>query len=177
MQDPALKTLVRGEKAKLADLTPERRFRVEVELHAPGDPAFDAGCFGIDDQGIWSDAQFAVFRERTESGCRSVVRTDTEAGAEFAVDLDAVPPWVHRLVFVAVLRERRMSRVTAGHLRVRDSAWVAVDFPFTGEMFGHEKAVIIAELYRREGWRVAAVGQGFALGLPGLLRHFGRTRL
>jgi tellurite resistance protein TerA len=177
MSGSALKTLVRGEKAKLADLTPEPRLRIEVELHAPGDPAFDAGCFGIDAQGRWSDAQFGLLEARTESPCGSVVRTETPRGADFMVDLERVPAWIDRLVFVGVLRERRMSRITEGHLRVHDSAWVAADFPFTGEMFNHEKAVILAELYRRGGWRIAAVGQGFALGLPGLLRHFGRTSL
>lgn len=177
MSTPALKTLVRGEKAKLADLTPDARLRIEVQLHAPGDPAFDAGCFGIDEMGRWSDASFGLFGARTETPCRSMIRLDTARGADFVLDLERTPAWIHRLSFVGVLRERRMSRITAGHLRVHDSTWVAADFPFTGEMFNHEKAVILAELYRRDGWRIAAVGQGFALGLPGLLQHFGRTSL
>lgn len=173
----ALRTLVRGEKVRLAELTPEARLRVEVELHAPGDPAFDAGVFGIDEAGLWSDRQFGLLGDRTASPCGSVVRTDTAGGADFAVALDRVPSWIHRLAFVGVLKERRMSRITAGHFKVHDSEWVVADFPFTGEMFNHEKAVILAELYRRDGWRLAAVGQGFALGLPGLLQHFGRTSL
>ncbi|HEY0038585.1 MAG TPA: TerD family protein [Longimicrobium sp.] len=177
MKPIALKTLVRGEKARLRDLSPEARLRIEVELQAPGDPSFDAGVFGIDEAGLWSDRQFGLLGDRKASPCNSVVRTDTALGADFVVDLDRVPAWIQRLAFVSVLKERRMSRITAGHFRVHDSQWIAADFPFTGEMFNHEKAVILAELYRRDGWRIAAVGQGFALGLPGLLRHFGRTSL
>jgi tellurite resistance protein TerA len=50
----------------------------------------------------------------------------------------------------------------------------AFSFPFAGADFSEEKAVIIAELYRRDGeWRVGAVGQGFNGGLSALLQHFG----
>ncbi|RZL87037.1 MAG: tellurium resistance protein, partial [Variovorax sp.] len=49
-------------------------------------------------------------------------------------------------------------------------------FPWSGADFGDEKAVIVAELYRRDGsWRFGAVGQGFNGGLSALLAHFGGT--
>jgi tellurite resistance protein TerA len=52
----------------------------------------------------------------------------------------------------------------------------AVRFPWSGADFGDEKAVIVAELYRRDGsWRFGAVGQGFNGGLSALLAHFGGT--
>jgi tellurite resistance protein TerA len=50
----------------------------------------------------------------------------------------------------------------------------ALRFPWSGADFGDEKAVIVAELYRRDGtWRFGAVGQGFNGGLSALLAHFG----
>ena len=36
-----------------------------------------------------------------------------------------------------------------------------------------EKALILAELYLKDEWRLAAVGQGFQGGLEALLEHFG----
>jgi len=39
---------------------------------------------------------------------------------------------------------------------------------------GPERAVLVAEVYRRAGdWKVRAVGQGWASGLAGLAQHFG----
>jgi tellurite resistance protein TerA len=50
----------------------------------------------------------------------------------------------------------------------------AVEFPLTASVFGDEKAVIVANIYRKEGvWRFGAVGQGFNGGLSALLAHFG----
>jgi tellurite resistance protein TerA len=49
----------------------------------------------------------------------------------------------------------------------------AARFRFQGSDFGPEKAILVAELYRKDGWRFAAIGQGFAGGLSALLKHFG----
>src|SRR5450830_1122689 len=51
---------------------------------------------------------------------------------------------------------------------------ITVDLNGPRSTFQDEKAVIIGELYRRDGsWRFGAVGQGFAGGLAALLKHFG----
>jgi tellurite resistance protein TerA len=50
----------------------------------------------------------------------------------------------------------------------------AVKFAWSGADFENEKAVIVGEIYRKDGvWRFGAVGQGFAGGLSALLAHFG----
>ena len=50
----------------------------------------------------------------------------------------------------------------------------AVRFPWSGADFQDEKAVIVGEIYRKDGvWRFGAVGQGFNGGLSALLAHFG----
>jgi hypothetical protein len=47
-------------------------------------------------------------------------------------------------------------------------------FDFVGSDFAAEQAVMLGEIYRKDGqWRFMVVGQGFNGGLPALVRHFG----
>ncbi|MCB5183515.1 TerD family protein, partial [Streptomyces antimicrobicus] len=93
-----------------------------------------------------------------------------------AVDLDAVDGAVHRVGVLLVLPPGgpvRFGAVAAPH--------VAVTGPDGAELAGYtltgldaESAVLALELYRRQGaWKVRAVGQGYAEGLPALLADHG----
>lgn len=47
-------------------------------------------------------------------------------------------------------------------------------FDFGGELFSDERAVMVIEIYRKDGlWRLSPVGQGFNGGLDALVQHFG----
>jgi uncharacterized protein (AIM24 family) len=46
-------------------------------------------------------------------------------------------------------------------------------YPFAGSDFSAERAVMIADIYRKGVWRVAAIGQGFQGGLAELIRSYG----
>jgi tellurite resistance protein TerA len=64
-----------------------------------------------------------------------------------------------------------MRKLGASSLRLGSTT-----FSFSGADFQDEKAVIVGEIYKREGlWRFGAVGQGFNGGLSALLKHFGGT--
>ncbi|MEV0409346.1 TerD family protein [Streptomyces sp. NPDC050448] len=94
----------------------------------------------------------------------------------FAVDLDAVAPAVHRLGVVLVLPPGGPARFGAAPV-----SYVAVAEPEGAEIAGYrltglesETAVVALELYRRQGgWKVRAVGQGYADGLGALLADAG----
>ena len=167
-----MNTFSRGQKGKLADLGSGNAFDVLIETAAPG-VSVDVSCFGLDANDKLSDDRYMVFYNQLASP-EGAVRLDLSGGrARFAVNLDALPASIAKLVFVtaidgaATMRTLGASSLTLGS---------ALRFPWSGADFGDEKAMIVAELYRRDGeWRFGAVGQGFNGGLSALLAHFGGT--
>jgi tellurite resistance protein TerA len=165
-----MQQFLRGQKGKLSDLGCGASFTVTVDLAAPG-VALDASCFGLDAAGKLADDRYMVFYNQTASP-GDAVRLQLAGGkAMFAVDLDRLPATIDKLVFTAALDgNATMRALNPGAVQVAD----AVRFPLQGSDFQDEKAVILAELYRKDGvWRLAAVGQGFNGGLSALLAHFG----
>jgi stress response protein SCP2 len=170
----------KGQKGKLADLTPSTRVQVGVDLRATGDPVFDIACFGVDAAGQLSDDRWFVFYNQRTSpdGAISMLGAQGSDREVFAVDLGHVPPSIDKLVFTATIDGAgTMAAVTAGHLRLSVDGAEVMAFPFTGADFAQEKALILGELYRKGEWRVAAVGAGFNGGLSALLVHFGGSEL
>jgi len=163
-------TFTRGQKGKLADLGCGTQFPVDIDITLPGG-SVDVSCFGLDASEKLSDERFMVFYNQLAAPA-DAVKLDLSSGkARFAVNLDALPSSITQLVFVAAIdgaqtmRSIGSSRLTLGS---------AVEFPLDGAVFGDEKAVILANIYRKEGiWRFGAVGQGFNGGLSALLAHFG----
>jgi tellurite resistance protein TerA len=163
-------TYARGQKGKLSDLGCGTQFPVEVDINLPG-ALVDVSCFGLDANEKLSDERFMVFYNQLAAP-GDAVKLDLASGkARFAVNLDALPDAITQLVFVAAIdgaptmRSIGPSRLTLGSV---------VEFPLNAAVFGDEKAVIVANIYRKEGvWRFGAVGQGFNGGLSALLSHFG----
>ena len=98
---------------------------------------------------------------------------------EFRINLDAVPAETARIALVLTVRPGASPGTTFG-IFATIRAWLsdasgalALVFPLPPAGRG-ETAMIVAELYRRQGqWKFRAVGQGFAAGLPALAAHFG----
>lgn len=165
-----MKTFSRGQKGKLVELGCTSRFPVVVNVRAQG-ADLDVSCFGLDATDTLSDDRFMVFFNQLESPGKAITLAIDASAARFSVDLDAVPENISKLVFTASIDGAiTMRDIDSGAITVGD----AVKFPFSGADFVEEKAVIIGELYRRDGhWRFGAVGQGFNGGLSALLKHFG----
>jgi len=164
-----MQTFTRGQKGKLADLGLTGRFTVDVELAAS--QAVDVSCFGLDAGGRLSDDRYMVFYNQLSSPGGAVALTLGAGRAAFQVDLDALPAPIDKLVFTAALDGAGTMR-DAAPVSLRLGA--ALTFTLASADFAAEKAVILAELYRRDGqWRFGAVGQGFDGGLAALLKHFG----
>ncbi|WP_288381180.1 TerD family protein [uncultured Massilia sp.] len=167
-----MSTFSRGQKAKLADLGCGHAFTVEVDLNAPG-MSVDVSCFGLDAQDKLSDDRYMVFYNQLASPEGAVRLELAGSGSRFAVNLDTLPASISKLVFVAAIDGAQTMRAL-GSCTLKIGG--AVGFPLSGSDFGDEKAIIIAELYRRDGsWRFGAVGQGFNGGLSALLARFGGT--
>ena len=163
-------SFTRGQKGKLADLGLGSRFAVGIDVQAASGTA-DISCFGLDADGRLSDDRYMVFYNQLSSPGGAVALSLQGGRASFQVDLDALPPSIAKLVFTAALEGTGTMRdVGQAVLRLGDG----VSFALGGADFAAEKAVILGELYRRDGaWRFGAVGQGFDGGMAALLLHFG----
>jgi tellurite resistance protein TerA len=168
-----MNTFSRGQKGKLADLGVGSSFAVDLDIQAPGF-AVDVSCFGLDSLEKLSDDRYMVFYNQLASPGNAVRLELRAGGARFNVNLDALPSSIAKLVFVAAIDgAQTMRALGASSLSLGGT----LRFPWSGADFGDEKAVIVAEIYRRDGqWRFGAVGQGFNGGLGALLEHFGGTQ-
>ncbi|MEU9208414.1 VWA domain-containing protein [Streptomyces sp. NPDC048415] len=97
------------------------------------------------------------------------------AGSAVTADLGRVPADVHRVIVVASADPLQRGGVfTRAPLLTITQAGTCV-LSFTAPDFtSGETVVLLAELYRRNGgWKIRAVGQGYASGLGGLATDYG----
>lgn len=158
--------LSRGQRLPLASIVGGDRLTVTPTLTVAG-AEVDLACFGVDAEGRLADDRWFVFYNQVRSPDGAI----TLDGATFALELAALPEWVERLVLTAsVDGDATMARLSAGTVDVGGVAHLAL----RASDFTTERAVVLLELYRRDGtWRCNVVAQGFAGGLSALLAHFG----
>ncbi|MFC7264510.1 TerD family protein [Streptomyces lutosisoli] len=123
---------------------------------------------------VRSDDDFIFYNQPTGPGVtyRSGGGTAPDA---ITVDTTAVPPGIEKIVVTA-------SPDAAGQTfqgieptaTIRNAADSAVLATFTPPQLGTETALVIVEIYLRNGaWKARAVGQGYANGLAGIATDFG----
>ncbi len=169
---------IRGQRAKIADLVPNgQRFTLGVTINAPG-LIIDFACFGLDAQGRLSDDRYMTFFNQPATPCGGVaLATPAGDAAGFSIDLARLPATIQRLTVTAAIDGAgTMSRIASGHIRFVDGGSETGRFAFTGSDFAQERALMLLEIYRKDGiWRTCALGQGFNGGLDALVGHFGGT--
>ena len=99
---------------------------------------------------------------------------------KITIDLAAVAADVHRIQFQvsihdAVERQQNFGMVSNTRVRFVDEETGAESHTFDpSEDFSTETCVVLAELYRHDGgWKINAIGQGYASGLVGVLAQAG----
>lgn len=165
--------LIRGQRLKIADLTPSMQLELGVRVAGPAHE-YDVSLFGLDPQGKLSDDRYMVFYNQKQSP-EGAIQMLPQSGGEtrFAVDLSRVPRTVERLMVTASVDSGAFSQISSGHLALYAGGREIARFPFYGADFGAERAIIVAELYLKDVWRMSAVGQGFAGGLDALVAAYG----
>ncbi|MBB1253577.1 TerD family protein, partial [Streptomyces sp. OF3] len=165
----------RGHKARLSDLTAGTDLYVGVQITAPG-VTFDISCFGLDADERLSDDRYFIFYNQPKSPEESIQQLGAQAGdtESFRVTLDRVPDGVRHLYFTATIDgDGEMSQVATGYIRIVAGGEEVARYPFTGAEFSTERAVMLGDIYFKDVWRFAAIGQGFDGGLAALLKNFG----
>ncbi|MER6467647.1 TerD family protein [Streptomyces collinus] len=165
----------RGHKARISDLTAGTDLYVGVQITGPG-LTFDISCFGLDADERLSDDRYFVFFNQPKSPEESIQLLGSQSGdtESFRVTLDRIPSHIRKLSFTATVDGAgQMSQVNPGYLRIVAGGEEVARYSFNGSEFSTERAVMLGDLYFKDVWRFAAVGQGFDGGLEALLKNFG----
>ncbi len=147
--------------------------RVAVDVAAP--VRLDvSGLLLTADGKVRSDDDFIFYNQPSGPGVtyRSGGGTAPDA---IVVDTSAVPPGIEKIVVTASPDAAGQTfqgiEPTATVRGADDGAMIAT---FTPPQLGTETALVIVEIYLRNGaWKVRAVGQGYANGLAGIATDFG----
>ncbi|MFF4784367.1 TerD family protein [Streptomyces griseorubiginosus] len=165
----------RGHKAKISDLTAGTDLYVGVQISGPG-LTFDISCFGLDADERLSDDRYFIFFNQPKSPEDSIQLLGAQSGdtESFRVTLDQIPSQIQKLSFTATIDgDGQMSQIAPGYLRIVAGGEEVARYSFDGSEFSTERALMVGDLYLKDVWRFAAVGQGFDGGLEALLKNFG----
>ncbi len=147
---------------------------INIELAVAGPAVYDFSCFGVDANNKLSDDRYMVFYNQTSSPGGEIVFIPNVVGATYRVALSKLPASINKLVFtVSIDGNDQMSSVNRCSLKVAQNGADKMSFELSGKDFQDEKAVIMVEIYRKDVWRIAAVGSGFNGGLGDLLKAYG----
>ncbi|MFJ6212896.1 TerD family protein [Streptomyces sp. NPDC092296] len=168
--------LLKAARVRVSDLTPADDLYIGVRLSAPG-LTLDISCFGLDAAERLSDDRYFIFFNQPASPEQSIRLLGAQSGdsESFRLLLSQVPEAVHRISFTAAIDGAgQMSQVASGYVRIVAGGEEVGRYAFTGAEFSTERAVMLADIYRKNGeWRFCAIGQGFDGGLRALLENYG----
>jgi stress response protein SCP2 len=165
----------RGQRVPVLNLVDGLSFQLAVRIVS--DLAIDVSCFGLDAAQRLSDERYMTFFNQPETPCGGVRLVSAEqATTTFQIRLGALPSNIERLVIaLAIDGNGTMRQLQSGcALRFLTGTTTSAELAFSGGDFADEKALMLAEIYRKDAtWRFCATGQGFNGGLAALVRHFG----
>jgi stress response protein SCP2 len=149
--------------------------RVTVDVAAP--VRLDVSSLLLTADGkVRSDDDFIFYNQPAGPG--GTYRSGGGAGPDaITVDTAAVPPDIEKIVVTASPDAQGQTfQGIEPTATIRDAADGSVLGLFTPPQLGTETALVIVEIYRRNGqWKARAVGQGYANGLAGIATDFGVT--
>ena len=173
------KSLVRGQRAKLSDLGLALDFEIILRLSIPKWAIMDVTCLGLDSKGRLSDDRYFVFYNQKETPCGGIALLDPLADTTGALrmQLGKLPATIDRLIVATAFDgDGQMRELGTSVAQWQAKGGSTAEFAFSGADFAGERALMLLEIYRRDGiWRTAALGQGFSGGLAALLGHFGAS--
>jgi stress response protein SCP2 len=163
-------SMLKGQKVKLDDNILNNQTTVQIKYTAPF--VIDISCFGLDANDKLSNEDYMIFYNQKVSPQNEITLSINDKESTFLLNLSKLPASINKLVFTAAIDESASQSMNA--LGSLDFSMNEHVFKVTGSDFDQEKAIMITEIYKKDGvWRLNANGQGFKGGLADLLTYFG----
>ena len=163
----------RGFRAQLSQYL-DVSLPITVRLSIQGQTQYDICCFGVDASQVLSDDRYMVFYNQPFSPQREIQMQPSATGEIYTIALQQLPQTIQKLVFaVCVDGNGSMHDITDGSMELLQNDDIIFEFPIKGSDFEQQKSIIFVELYRKDGWKLAAIANGFHGGLADLLHFFG----
>ncbi len=186
-------SLIKGQKVSLMKDNPNLRNILvglgwDVKRYDGGyDFDLDAAAFLLGANGkVTSDEDFVFYNQLKHPSGAVEHMGDNLTGEgegddeEIRIDLSKVPANIEKIDFTVTIYEAKERNQTFGQV---ENAYIRVIDEVTGkelirydlgEDFSIETAVVVGEIYRRNGeWRFNAIGSGWEGGLAALGRNYG----
>lgn len=165
--------LARGQRVRLSDIgLGTQSFTIDLNVAANG-LVVDTACFGLDGSRKLSDERYMTFFNQAETPCGGVRQVNSSS---FRFDLGRLPSSIDVLVITLAIDGAGVMSSLGGCKACASASpgAMAASFDFDGKLFVGERAIMLIEIYRKDGqWRLSPVGQGFTGGLDALVQHFG----
>ncbi len=154
-----------GANASLSENT------INLAINLPLGAEIDITALQVYENGkVRGDGDMCFFNQPSISGGAVVLSLPSAGKAMLAVQLTKVPADVEKVVLTATIDGTQTFGTTSGTLSMTVSD-ISMIVPTSGRS---ERALILAEIYRRNGqWKIRNVSQGFNGGLAALAAHFG----
>jgi stress response protein SCP2 len=166
--------IIKGQRCPLTKYLPNLNEPFQIALSITG-ISVDFSCFGLNAQGKLLCDDYMVFFNQLSTPCGGISLSIDTNTVIFTCDLNRLPITIDSLSFTAAIDGvQTMSQMQGGALRFLQHHQEIAQFTFSSNDFHHEKALMLGDIYRKNGeWRFHAVGQGFNGGLSALLAYFG----
>lgn len=170
----AIMELQKGQRIKIGDSTTNHQIELKVSVPITHGE-IDISCFGVDAQNKLSDDRYFVFYNQLHTPENAVSMKTDKNITSFLIDFKKIPAFIKKLVITVAADGNSMIKdIKRGEFSVLANQQTIAHFAILGENYEKEKAIILAEIYEKDGiWRLSLVSSGFHGGLSALLAHFG----
>ncbi len=164
--------LIKGQKIKLDSVGIGST--LTLSLRQSSKQACDVSVFGLTAEHKLVSDDYMTFYNQPVTPCGSVkLQSHDSTGATFLLNLSSLPSAVTTLMLTVVVDGVGSVKDLTGLLATLDAGGNTLTFRLSE--LGNEKALMVLQIYQKDGWRVGAVGQGFEGGLARLVEYFGAT--
>lgn len=150
----------------------------DVRMKVDGSDKYSFFCFGVDSDNKITDENYVVFHNRRLSHKSEIAYSGSVNSADFRINLSALPASINKLVFAVVVDGGSLIRnIVSNVFSIYQNDSNILNFQLNGADFKMEKAVVMAEIYKKDVWRISAVAMGFNDGLNDLTESYGKDSI
>jgi stress response protein SCP2 len=174
-----MKSLIKGQRVRLSDLTHNTAIQLHVSIQGPKDK-LGFYCLALDAQGKLLNQQYVMHVGHKQSPCQSIIiQEQLASNASFGVQLGTLPEGTKELIFAVSIGDstgcllENASDISEGFLALKADGQELARYSFSAQDFTGEKALVLGRLYLKDIWRFGVDGSGFRGGLAAFLQHYG----